>query len=268
MSAATPALLRFYSDLSFELYDYVVAEYRNSLDADVVIVRMLAELHTCSAETELGFKRWALKFIRDAATAQQVRDGYSKLTTSELAIVRPATEEPFVTEPHPQRPDVTCVQVFSRKRKSYAWMIATEDLPKAQALWGNIEVRSRVIGGKSTQYLVKVCRRQSYGGSWIEEPTPLAEIWFNSDRYVFQNGNLLDYCKANVTIEEPRPRFVPLDESRATRDWVPAQPTTIGDKPANPVHGQRVEEWLSGNDAATNAIVELENALRRAWLGP
>ena len=109
--------VRWYNQSRWEL-EVVIANDYQPLDAGVTMLRMFAELHTCTAQTQIGFKRWALKFIRDASIEQKTHDALVRLRVDEIAVIRPATEEPFVTEPHPSRPGVTCVQVFNQNERN------------------------------------------------------------------------------------------------------------------------------------------------------
>ncbi|MGO9126978.1 MAG: hypothetical protein ACLP6G_19085 [Terriglobales bacterium] len=251
------------SRFDLELFIESCPNLKNSLWYESpVLTRMRFELHTCTANTLTGFKRWAKKYLQhadaelgrhaDLRTEIKRNLNYRAIANPTLF---PASVVPFVARPHPTFPDVLCIDVVDAKGKAHVWLIDAMNEAKAELWWkgGRIEVNYTYDG---TAHLVKMCQKQQRSGTWDETAERLDDgRWFDRPlkELCFENGNLLDYRKMNVTFHGgPQPRLTSLDESRATADWVPVQPKRP--KGAS-VHTEEI--------ATTSLLV---SAIRAKWL--
>jgi hypothetical protein len=263
---------QLYSRQFYALIQQIVEDFP-VLNSDAVLLRMLVDLKTCNATTELGFRRWATDYIR--RTADEKLDEQSRTLEGAIEAAKndTAPKPEFVYEIHPYNPNIAFVQITHRRRQ-FIWIIESSKIDLARILHPAIRVRFQRVGKHSYSYLVKLCQQQTYSGSWRTVERDLAAIWFNfkfEDDLQCSDG-WLNYLPGNISVaapelcstndvanpDSPPSRHVELrPETDAADGWVPPRPTARPldrekMKPSPFLNPQElaVDKWLRGTSDA------------------
>jgi len=252
----------------FELVDFIEENF-GTLDVNEVLQHMQTELPNCHAETPLAFRRWAYAYVRSVSEERQYWQVTGLDKVIEIAKAQDTQEKPpFISEQHPENPDITFVQVMDGRR-SYVWVVPTSQIGLAQALWP-VEIRHERVHNRRVPHLIKKVRYQHHSGAW--SPTPierdLAAIWLSADYDVLiepADGSFLNFLSGNLFIvlktpEEMRADTNPNGHGRRHaliptdtnfEDWKPAKATARlrnHDRKVLTPAEKKVQEWLHGDD--------------------
>jgi len=171
----------------------------NGLDAVTAVVRMLKQLHTCPAETESEFKKWAEEWMAEERSDAKWRAEYAKLSLDELIAVAPkkrANTKQMEVETHGDRTFIK----LEHKHRIYPWTIPTTWLPIAQALWPCF-----IKFNRYGPYVAMKSKRQRLNSKWFQIDIPVHQIYLNAnarERILARDGSFLNYLVGNLAIED------------------------------------------------------------------
>jgi hypothetical protein len=257
---------QWYSNHHREFSRYIWAKHP-TVDSTDVLLRMLSQLHTCESNDEGDFLLWADSFIKEESSNRVWYDSFKNLSMADVlalaATKRRKNCKPMMTE---TRGDRTFIKL-DHKKGFHIWIIPSEWLPVAAALWPVSAKFSRSIGW----WICKSSKKQKRDGTWTSIDIPVHHLYAdaqNGERVIAHDGNYLNYLPDNLALandgqernvdnpDAPPTRAIPLRSSDAhPEDWKPAK--------AKSVPG--VRNTLDTPSMGVNAVDSAARKVREAW---
>lgn len=256
-------LRQWYSEHSFVLMKEMPAQ--NNVDESQILLRLLIRLPECESETSEEFLLWARRLVEEEIHERIWYESFKNLKMADvLALARTRRRrncKPMLTETHGDR---TFVKLERKGKPFVVWVIPSQWLPVAEALWPVHAKYSRSIGW----WVCKTSRRESTNGKWIEADIPVHHVYVDAkagERVIAQDGSFLNYLPGNLEVENDGAERDVDNPDAAPTHAIPLLPTDTKDatfaKPTAVVAAKQaaIPSWGS---ASVDTQVRL---LRETW---
>lgn len=246
----------------FKNYDALAAlvcEDYSVLDLETALFRVAAALPKCRAANERQFREWARNQVRKLADEKRLFEYGANLTLQDVLTLAAAQPVRKGTKPleYEQHGDKVFIKLQDSRGRVLPWVIPTEWLPIARAVWP-VHVRRCRTG----LYVSKKVPQQRLSGTWGQRDLPIHHLFLNcnsGDAVEARNGNFLDWSGGNLHVKDASPetklsKEVSLEsQPDAFIGWKPSKPTQIPrsrdritNRPYTNEHERKVWAWLQG----------------------